>query len=290
MELKDLRALVTIADRGSFTAAAAELGYTQSAISQQIRSLEREAGRPLLERRPLRLTPAGARLVEHARRILVRMDVARAELAEIDDARPALRISAGPLAAPRLLAAALRDLRRRSPALHCTLSAVSPRAAVAALAAGDIDLALVDGITPPDNPLSLAEPGLFVATGLLEEPLVVLMPAAHPLAGRRWVDLAMLADAPWVAEPEVPAGVPPVSCVTVAPPADVTMLTALVAFDHGSALVPASVGPLPDEVIAVPLRRPALVHRTEVLTRRDPPPTVQALVEILREKGLTMRQ
>ncbi len=93
VELRDLRTLVTVVRTRSFTAAATELGYTQSAVSQQIRSLEQEVGRPLLNRRPVRPTPAGARLIEHANRILTRLDVARSELAGIDNAGPASRVS-----------------------------------------------------------------------------------------------------------------------------------------------------------------------------------------------------
>lgn len=281
MELKELRTLVAIAQTGSFTAAAAQLGYTQSAVSQQIRSLELEVGRPLLERRPLRPTPAGARLIEHAHRILMRVDVARAELAAVADPGALLRVSACPLAAPGLLAAALRALRRDSPAVRVTVSAATPEAGVAAVAAGEVDLALVDGITGPDNPLYLAEPGLLAGTGLVEDDLVVLLPGSHPLAGRRWVDLDMLADAPWVATPHAPDAEPD-RPVQVQAPADLTLLVNLVAADHGSALVPAWVGPLPAGVAAVALRRPRLVHRAEVLTRRDPPAAAGALVDRLR--------
>lgn len=283
MELKDLRALVTIVRTGSFTAAAAELGYTQSAISQQVRSLEQEVGRPLLERRPLRPTPAGARLIEHANRILMRVDVARTELAAFDTGGPTLRVSACPLAVPGLLAAALRMTRRSSPSVRITLAATTPDRAVSALAAGDVDVSVLDGITAPDNPLALAEPGLFHATGLVEESLVVVLPASHPMARRKWVDLTMLADSPWVATRDVPeTGPVGEQPFRVEEPADLTMLLTLVAADHGSALVPASAPLLPPGVAAVPLRRPELVHRTEVLTRRDPTPAASALVDQLR--------
>ena len=283
MELKDLRALVAIVRTGSFTAAAAELGYTQSAVSQQIRALEQEVGRPLLERRPLRPTPAGARLIEHANRILMRVDVARTELAALDRGGPSLRVSACPLAVPDLVALALRMIRRDSPSVRVTLASTTPDTAVAALAAGDVDVAVVDGIAAPDSPLALAEPGLLEATGLVEESLVVVVPASHPMAGRRWIDLAMLADAPWVAARDLPdsvaAGDRP---FRVLEPADLTMLLTLVAADHGSALLPASAPLLAPGVTAVPLRRPELVHRTEVLTRRDADPPAAAMVERLR--------
>ena len=293
MELRDLRALVAVVRSGSFTVAAAELGYTQSAVSQQIQSLEQEVGRPLVERRPVRPTPAGARLVEHANRILMRVDVARSELARLDSGGPALRVSAGPLAVPSHLAAALRMMRRASPSIRITLRSDTGGVAVAALAAGEVDVALVDGITAPDSPMALSEPGLLVATGLVEETLLVALPESHPMAGRKWVDLAMLADAPWVSTADpLPAGYDEARSngrtgtaagrFVVSEPVDLSMLLSLVAADHGSALVPASLPVLPPGVVAVPLRRPVLVHRTEVLTLRDPAPPARTLVDHLR--------
>lgn len=284
MELRDLKTLVTVARTGSFTAAAAELGYTQSGVSQQIQSLEREVGRALLTRRPVRPTPAGARLIEHANRVLMRLDVARSELAGIDRSGPTLRVAACPLAATGLVAAALRLVRKGAPEVRISLRSVTADAAVAALAGGQVDVAVVDGISPPDHPLALSEPGLLMSIGLVEAPLRVALPDRHPLARRDWIDLAMLADAPWVAgTPSPPAGVVGESQFVLHDPADLTLLLGLVAADHGSALIPASVAALPPGVTAVPLRRPVLVHRSEVLTLRHPPSTVTALVDHLRD-------
>ncbi|MEV4899554.1 LysR family transcriptional regulator, partial [Nonomuraea sp. NPDC055795] len=67
MDSRLLRTLVRVAGLGSFSAAAEELGYTQSAVSQQIAALEADLGLPLLRRRPVELTEAGARLLEHAK-------------------------------------------------------------------------------------------------------------------------------------------------------------------------------------------------------------------------------
>jgi molybdate transport repressor ModE-like protein len=141
MELRDLRSLVAVARSGSFTDAAAELGYTQSAVSQQIQSLEQEVGRRLLERRPVRPTAAGARLVEHATRILMRIDVARSELSGADD-NPVLRVAACPLATPAHLASALRAVRRATPTQRISIRASTAADAVAALAGGEADVAL----------------------------------------------------------------------------------------------------------------------------------------------------
>ena len=268
MELRDLRTLVAVARTGSFTAAAAELGYTQSAVSQQVQSLEQEVGRSLLDRRPVRPTPAGARLIEHAHRILMRVDVARSELETIGGDGQTLRVAACPLALPAELAAALRMIRRDEPVVQIAVRSATAGGAIDALAAGEVDVAVVDGITAPENPLALSEPGLLLSTGLIEQKLLVVLPATHPMAHRKWVDMAMLADAPWVANRQEPA--------------DLTLLLSLVAADHGSALVPESVPMLPAGVATVPLRHPDLVHRTEVITLRDPPPIATTLVDNMK--------
>ena len=84
-----LRALTEVASRGSVSAAAESLDYTQPAISQQIATLEREVGIRLLERgtRPARLTDAGRALVAHAEAVLARLDDAEQELDEIKGLR-----------------------------------------------------------------------------------------------------------------------------------------------------------------------------------------------------------
>jgi molybdate transport repressor ModE-like protein len=284
MELRDLRALVAVVRSGSFTAAAAELGYTQSAVSQQVASLEQELGHRLVERRPVRATPAGLRLVEHGTRILLRVDVIRSELDRLDDAGRQLRVDACPLAAPAALAGALRHLRRSNPSLHVTVCSTDARTAVANLADGVTDVALIDGIVPPENPLDLTEPGLLSATGLVEEPVAVVLQEGHPLATRASLDLSTLADAPWVMSPAmanenaVPG--PPRGVTYMG--SDVLMVLALVAAGLGVALLPASTWcPFPG-VATVPLGHPKLVHRTEVLTLRSARLLATPLVEELR--------
>src|SRR5579871_828479 len=195
MELRDLRTLLAVVRSGSFTAAAAELGYTQSAVSQQIAALEAELGRTLLERRPVRPTPAGERLAEHAARVLLRVDVARSELARLDQQPLEVRIAVCPLAAPQLVAAALRDLRLRAPSLRIHIRTVEPTHAVAEVSSGAVDAAVVDGVVAPYNPLALADAGLLLSTPLVESPLGVALPADHPLARQTRLNLDVLADA-----------------------------------------------------------------------------------------------
>lgn len=294
MEIRDLKGFLAVARCGSFTAAATELGYTQSAVSQQVAALEQELGRRLLERRPVRVTPAGARLVEHASRIMLRIDAARSELAQLDPGSGHLAIGVCPLAAPDVLARALRRVRARRPALRVTVRSLDAARALSEVAAGDVDLALVDGFTAPGNPLGLGDAGLLLSTALVERPVVVALPAGHPLASRRELDLEVLADAPWVAATSLagagPGGVPGATTsgggmshdgAVTYDGTDVPTLLSLVAAGHGSALLPAAAIHAPG-IVAVPLGRPSLVHRTEALMLRASHPGRAALIDELR--------
>lgn len=102
-----LRTFVAVARLSSFSAAARELGYTQSAVSQHIAALEADLRAELLTRRPVAPTPAGARLLEHAGPLLLRLDAARADVLRLAAAPPGrITLAASPLAVgPRLLAA-----------------------------------------------------------------------------------------------------------------------------------------------------------------------------------------
>src|ERR1700728_4694921 len=128
VEAQLLRTFVAVARLGSFSAAAIELGYTQAAISQQIAALEGDLKVPLLNRRPVSPTEAGARLLEHAEALLLRLHAARGDVTRVPQPpAAALVVDATPLAAgcPGL-AGALSALRRRRPRLDVTVR-VRPR-------------------------------------------------------------------------------------------------------------------------------------------------------------------
>ena len=150
----------------------------------------------MVDRRPVRPTPAGARLAEHAARILLRLDVARSELHDRGEFRTELHVAICPLAAPDLLAEALRALRRDNPVLQVAVRSTDATGAVSAVAAGQADVALVDGITAADSPLALADAGLLASAALVEVPLVVALPRGHPLQSRRGLDLDTLPRRP----------------------------------------------------------------------------------------------
>jgi DNA-binding transcriptional LysR family regulator len=287
MEIRDLRALLAVVRCGSFTAAATELGYTQPAISQQVAALELELGQPLVQRRPVRATPAGERLAEHAARILLRLDVARSELSSLGDISGEVRVGACPLATPGLLAAGLRDLRAANPRLRVTVRSADPRSAVADVASGAVDAALADGITAPNEPLHLADAGLLSSTAMAQTPLVVTLAADHPLQARPAIDLAVLADAPWVVAPALAGRGPVVPASHIAyDGGDLPTLFALVSAGLGAALLPASAGPFPDGVVAIPLRRPRLVHRTELLALRTATARQRLVIDALAARAV----
>src|SRR4051794_10440650 len=169
MDPKFLRTFVTVARLASFSAAARELGYTQSAVSQHIAVLESELGTTLLSRRPVEPTAAGARLLEHAEPILLRLDAARADVARVAAGSPqALRIGTTPLATRFAVELV-------TPALTVTVRVASRDAIARAVATGELDGGFVDGVAAVNDPLRLPEAGLMV-TEAHEETLAVAVP------------------------------------------------------------------------------------------------------------------
>src|SRR5881394_4273473 len=135
LDVKRMRILKEVADRGSFSAAAEALSYTQSAVSQQIAALEREAGTQLVTRgsRGIRLTEAGEALVRHADVILARLADAEAELEAIAGLRGGrLRLVAFPSAGATLAPRAVAAFRERHPAVDITLIPGEPEDGLAA--------------------------------------------------------------------------------------------------------------------------------------------------------------
>jgi DNA-binding transcriptional LysR family regulator len=191
-----LRVLREVAQTGSFSAAAASLGYTQSAVSRQVAGLEAAAGRRLFERgrHGVALTPAGSRLLTSAVRALDELDSARRELAgEQTDERP-VRLGAFPTAVAGLLPQALAAL---PPQLNVTVREATTPALTRALRAGTIDLAIL-ARTPPFRPLDAESPA-FELTTLSERELAIGVAANHPLARAQAVEVSELEGQVWVA-------------------------------------------------------------------------------------------
>ncbi|MFH8484887.1 LysR family transcriptional regulator [Streptomyces longisporoflavus] len=286
-----LRTFVAVVDNRSFSAAAAELGYTQSAVSQHIAALEADLGTPLVRRRPVAPTGAGERLMEHARPLLLRLEAARVDIARFRATRPArLTIAATPLALTPALARALARIRSRAPGLAVSLHVLGREAVPAAVMAGDADVGLVDGAAAPSDPLPLPDPGPLATVAVAEEPLVVLLPAGHPLTRRRSLRLADLSDAHWLDAPDTAIPLAQLRAAArsdgfrpqvVCRGTDIRGVGTLVASRHGLAALPlAAAAGLPGTV-AVPLSAPRLVHRTEALHPADPAATVPELLAAL---------
>ncbi|MBO2446413.1 LysR family transcriptional regulator [Actinomadura barringtoniae] len=199
--LTSLRVFREVAERGTLTAAADALGYTQSAVSRQIASLERAAGAALLERRHdgVRLTPAGHIVVRHAAEVIDQIDATARELAGLPDQRGKARLGWFASAGAVLVPHALEALRRTHPAITVITREGSTPALVRALRAGAVDLALVAS-APPFRPLDTETPALELEV-LAERSLRLAVPESHPLARADHVDIADLRGQRWIAAP-----------------------------------------------------------------------------------------
>jgi DNA-binding transcriptional LysR family regulator len=196
LDVKRLRVLREVAAKGSFSAAAASLAYTQSAVSQQIAVLEREAGTTLVERsaRGVRLTDAGQALVRHAEVILARLADAEAELEAIAGLRGGrLRLASLPTAGATIVPHAIARFRELHPGVDLTLLPAEPDEALARLRAGDVDVAIV-----VEAPFCAPQDEGLDRLRLLEDPMYVVLPAGHPLAERPAIRLEDLAGEPWI--------------------------------------------------------------------------------------------
>ncbi|WP_066372034.1 LysR family transcriptional regulator [Herbidospora mongoliensis] len=191
-----LRLIDAVARLGSFTAAAVELQYTQSAVSRRVAALEVRAGGPLFERLPrgVRLTPAGATLHRHTRDVLERLQRAGEELAAIHRGTGGrLRVGAFATANAALVPAALKDYRAEFPDVDTTLIEGMTGHLVEQLDLGAIDVAVVS-----DYPAGLEAPPSIALEPLLEEEFLVGLPADHRLASQQVIDLRDLRDDNWI--------------------------------------------------------------------------------------------
>jgi DNA-binding transcriptional LysR family regulator len=191
-----LRVLKEVAYRGSFSAAADALSYTQSAVSQQVATLEAETGLTLLERHPrgVSLTAAGQTLVGHAEGILARLEAAQAALSAIAGLRGGrLRMASFPTAGATLMPLAIATFRASYPQVELTLAEGEPDEILPRLRAGELDLALLFEFVED----GAHEEGM-IRVELLADPMYLALPREHPLAGRAKLRLSDLADEAWV--------------------------------------------------------------------------------------------
>lgn len=192
-----LRLLTHLERLGTVRAVAEALDLSPSSVSQQLTVLEQESRTVLFERHGRRITlaPAGIRLAAHAREILRHIETAEADLAEgrtepVGD----VRVASFSSALPSLVLPVAARLRARYPQLRIVTTELEPHDSLRALRYGDVDLALVydfnDGSLPVDGRVHLVR--------LTGDPVVLVLPADHPLAGAGPVELAALAGERWV--------------------------------------------------------------------------------------------
>lgn len=196
LDVRRLRVLKEVAGKGSFSAAAESLAYTQSAVSQQIAALEREAGMQLLERtaRGVHLTEAGRVLVGHADEILRRLADAEAELEAMAGLRGGrLRLVAFPSAGGSIMPEAVARFRDRHPAVEITLAPAEPDDAVDLLRTGEADI----GLTIETVWAQPGDDGLR-RTHLLDDPMYIVLPEGHPLAHKPKVGVKEFAEDAWI--------------------------------------------------------------------------------------------
>jgi DNA-binding transcriptional LysR family regulator len=204
-DVQRLRAFTLVLDLGSISAAAAVLGYTQSAVSQQLAALEREVGTALVDRsrRPLHATPAGELMRPHAKRVLAAVSGAEAAVDDLRGGTRRLRLAAFTSALSSFIPAAVRDLRRAHPQLVVQVLQLETHEAVEHLAGGDADVAVVHYIPG----VAVPETAGLQQRQLLVDDLYVVLPQAHRLARRDTVSIADLEQEPMILpRADTPAG------------------------------------------------------------------------------------
>ncbi|WP_406306269.1 LysR family transcriptional regulator [Streptomyces sp. NBC_00885] len=289
-----LAALVAVAEAGSITRAAARLGYTAPALSQQLAKLEREAGAALLVRshRGARLTAAGELLAARARRVLDEMDRARHELARLSGLSGGrLRVGTFTTVGVHLLPPVLSSFRRAHPDVELTVAEYEPPGGVLAVAAGEVDLALTHTYEPAEP---APPPAGVVLDPLLVEELVLVTAPGHALAGGSGrLPVAGLAGQPLISSaPSHPPrkGVETALARAGATPAVVcespgyALVCALVSSGIGVAVVPEMVAAMSATPLGVRQLDPADFRRTISVAHRgeESGPAAESLRALLR--------
>ncbi|MET9403638.1 LysR substrate-binding domain-containing protein [Kitasatospora sp. NPDC002965] len=277
----------TAARLGSFTAAGERLGFTQSAISRQISTLEAEFGAPLFDRlaRGVRLTEHGRTLLPHAEALLERLDGTRRDLAALTELNLGrLRVGAFDSANAALVPDALAAFRAAHPLVGVSLTEGLSSALLDRLRDGAIDLALVSAY--PEHPYDTE---LFDLRPLVDDPVLVALPPDHALAGRASVQLAELAGEHWIAASRRAESTLLAACVRSGFRPRIEYEVAgwpaklgLVAVGLGVTLIPAlAARAARPDVALVPLHpddTPVRLVRTATLRDRSVPPAVTAFL------------
>ncbi|MEV5349304.1 LysR family transcriptional regulator [Streptomyces achromogenes] len=292
LDVRRMQVLHAVITNGSVTAAAAHLGYTPSAISQQVSALEKETGMRLLERvgRGVAPTAAGLLLTEYTATIsrhLAEAETALADLRAGRTGRLSLRYFAS--VGPTLLAPALARVRREHPGVAINPKLADPDDALSEVERGDADLAVV--VRRPAEP---HHRGIRVMH-LLDDAYQAVLPAGHPLAGQRVVDLTDLAGQPWVgSEPPGPCLTPITDACAAAgfspdyvtKSEDYTTAQAFVAAGLGVALIPRlGLSARHPGIVVRRVRRPEPIRAIHAAVRTTAlgQPALRTLLDALKE-------
>jgi DNA-binding transcriptional LysR family regulator len=286
--LQRLRVFRAVAQHGSFTAAGGALAMSQPAVSQHVSALERELGTRLVDRTTVgaRLTPEGELVLGHALRILKSCDDARRDLDEIrsGDLAP-VRVAAFPTACANLLPRAAAVWRRRHPGPPFAFTECDADQAVDLARQGTADLAVTYDYAA--HPIDLRP---LQVHPLPDDPLLLALPASHPLAFSPVVDAGALADEAWISGTSfacteslraicgVAGFTPRVALDSNRYPTTLAMVAA----GHGIALVPSIALAQPPAGVAVrPLRPVPPSRRLWTVTHGRPSAAVADLVDCL---------
>lgn len=196
LDAKRLQILLKVVETGSVTAAADELFFTPSAVSQQLRKLEEELGQPLLQRRARGMVPtdAGHVLAGHARSILREMDAAVADLDQIAGLkRGSLSLGTFPTLGGSFLPLVISRFRKEYPAIKLDVRSSRLDGLIELLARGEVGLCLLW-----EYEWHRLDPRMFDLTTVFVEPTVLVVGAEHPLAARARVGMADLAQEQWI--------------------------------------------------------------------------------------------
>lgn len=205
LDVDKLVALRAVATHGSIAAAGRELGYTRSAISQQLTALERVSGTALLIRSGNRVTvtPLGRRLIEHTERILAELRAAEAVLSQdAGEVSGELRVGVPFGEGPPVMSGALTGVRARYPLLEITLAATTDADGADEIRRGNLDVVILSRFGATPGPV---EPGLRQWV-LGHDALRLCVPQGHRLAEAASCSVAELCDDPWVISPRTPLG------------------------------------------------------------------------------------
>src|SRR5579872_399757 len=305
VDVRRLRVLCEVARQGSFSAAAASLGYTQPAVSRQVALLEAEVGTTLVRRLPqgIALTDAGRVLVARGEVIMAQLDDVEVELkamAGLEGGR--VRFAAFASACVTIVPLAIARFRERYPAVELTVNMLDPMESVPKLRGGELDLILTH------DPMELLEIGAITvgergrSTGLeiihlFDDPMYVALPAGHALADVDSVTLESFAAEPWMLA--TPRSCPDSRLLLRACHAagfeprvafesdDYSVILGFVAAGVGVALIPDMMARgVRDDVVIRPLEPPPPPRQImAALPESYRSPAMDAMLGVLREVG-----